>query len=59
MALREDDREMELPNSWNMCALKMMLCSEIQKSVAHREKDLKTYKERKELRDLVMKWAKD
>ena len=53
-ALREDDREMELPDSWKMIALRMMLCGEIQKSVEYREKEFKTYEE---LRAVVMKWA--
>ena len=41
-ALREDKREMELPDSWEMTALRMMLCGEIQKSVEYDEKELKT-----------------
>ena len=53
-ALGEDGREMELPDSWKMTALRMMLCGEIQKSVEHREKEVKTYEE---LRAVVMKWA--
>ena len=53
-ALREDDREMELPDSWKMTALRMMLCGEIQKSVEYREKEFKTYEE---LRAVVVKWA--
>ena len=44
-ALRDDDREMEFPDSWKMIALRMMLCGEIQKSVEHREKEFKTYEE--------------
>ena len=53
-ALRDDDREMELPDSWKMIALRMMLCGEIQKSVEYREKEFHTYEE---LRGVVMKWA--
>ena len=42
-ALREDDREMELPDSWKTTALRMMHFGEIQKPVEHREQELKTY----------------
>ena len=44
-ALRENDREMELFDSWKMTALRMMLCGEIQKSVEYREKEFKTHEE--------------
>ena len=50
--LKEDDRELELPDSWKMTALQAILCGEIQKNVEHREKELKTYDE---LRGVVMK----
>ena len=52
--LKEDDREIDLPDSWKMTALRGMLCGEIQKSVEHREKEFKTYDE---FRAVVMKWA--
>ena len=52
--LKEEDRELELPDSWKMTALQSMLCGEIQKSVEHREKEFKTYEE---LRATVMKLA--
>ena len=53
-ALGEDDREMELLDSWKHTALRMMLCGEIQKSVEYSEKEFKTYEE---LRAVVIKWA--
>ena len=52
--LKEDDRELELPDSWKMTALQAILCGEIQKNAEHREKEFKTYDE---LRSVVMKWA--
>ena len=41
--LCEDYRESTLPDSYNMAALKMILCGGIRKSVQAREKVLKTY----------------
>ena len=52
--LKEEDRELELPDSWKMTALQSILCGEIPKSVEYREKDFKTYDE---LRSTVMRWA--
>ena len=51
-ALREDDREMDPPDSWKMTALRMMLFGEIQNSVEYRKKEFKTYEK---LRAVVMK----
>ena len=45
---------MEVPDSWKMTPLTMMLCGEIQKSGEYREKELNTYEE---LRVVVMTWA--
>ena len=53
-ALREGDREIDLPDSWKMTVLRTVLCGEIQKSVEHREKEFKTYDE---LKVIVMKWV--
>ena len=53
-ALREDDREINLPNSWQMTALRIMLCGEIQNNVPNREKEFKTYHE---LSAVFMEWA--
>ena len=50
--LKEEDRELDLPDSWKMTALQSMLCGEIQKSVEYREKEFSTYDE---LRLIVMK----
>lgn len=36
--LKEDDRELELPDSYKMTAIHGILCGEIQKSVEYREK---------------------
>ena len=36
--LKEEDIELELPDSWKMTALQSMLCGEIQKSVEYPEK---------------------
>ena len=52
--LKEEDREMELPDSWKMTALQGILCGEILKHVEYREKEFKTYDE---LRSTIMKWA--
>ena len=52
--LKEDDRELELPDSYKMTAIQGILCGEIQKSVEHREKEFQSYDE---LRSTVMKWA--
>ena len=54
-ALREDDREMELPDSWQMTALRMMLCGGIQKSVEYREPNIEELKTYHELRAVIMK----
>ena len=50
--LKEDDRELELPDSYRMTAIHGILCGEIQKSVEHREKEFQSYDE---LRSTVMK----
>ena len=50
-ALREGDRKMELPDSWEMTALWIMVRGEILQSVDIREK---LYEK---LRAVVLKWA--
>ena len=50
--LKEDDRELELPDSWKMTALQFS--AEKSKRTSSTERDFKTYNE---LRSVVMKWA--
>ena len=52
--LKEEDKELELPDSWKMTAIQALLCGEIQKHIEYREQDFRTYDE---LRSVVMKWA--
>ena len=52
--LKEEDRELELPDSWKITALQSMLCGEILKSVEYREEQFNMYEE---LRATVKKWA--
>ena len=52
--LKEDDRQLELPDSYKMTAIQGILCGEIQKSVEYRDKKFQSYDE---LRNTVMKWA--
>ena len=53
-SIREEDKELDLPDSWKMTAIQGILCGEIQKHIEYREQDFKTYDE---LRSIVMKWA--
>ena len=50
--LKEEDKELELPDSWKMTAIQALLCGEIQKHIEYREQYFRTYDE---LRSVVMK----